>query len=144
MIQNISGNLKSGGYFIGTCFDGKTLFEELKQNNKLESKDNKGNVIWQIVKKYDNEVLEDNEKSLGVKIDVYMDSIGKLFGENLVNFDYFDSEMNKNGLFLVDNQEIEELGLKEKGFDKSSGMFSDVYDNIKKCRHKKTNRYDQR
>ena len=86
-------------------------------------------MLWQIVKKYDNEVLEDNEKSLGVKIDVYMDS-GKLFGENLVNFDYFDNEMNKNGLFLVDNQEIEELGLKEKGFDKSSGMFSDVYDNI--------------
>ena len=45
LIQNISSNLKSGGYFIGTCFDGKTLFEELKQNNKLESKDNKGNVM---------------------------------------------------------------------------------------------------
>ena len=55
LIQNISNNLKQDGYFVGTCLDGKTVFEELNQHNKLESKDSKGNLIWQIVKKYDQD-----------------------------------------------------------------------------------------
>ncbi len=130
LIKNISNHLKQDGYFVGTCFDGKTLFEVLNKNNKLESKDKKGNVIWQIVKKYEEEVMVDTEESLGMKIDVYMDSIGKMFSENLVNFDYFNSAMNKNGLFLVDNEELKDMGLKKKGFESSTGMFSDVYEKV--------------
>ena len=38
----------------------------------------------------------------------------KMFTENLVNFDYFDSEMNKNGLFLVDSPDLKEMGLNRK------------------------------
>ena len=28
-LQNVSDNLKTGGYFIGTCFDGKRVFDSL-------------------------------------------------------------------------------------------------------------------
>ena len=30
VMDNISKNTKVGGYFIGTCFDGKTIFNKLK------------------------------------------------------------------------------------------------------------------
>ena len=35
--ENVKQNLLSGGYFIGTCYDGQTVFNLLKDKNKGES-----------------------------------------------------------------------------------------------------------
>ena len=35
-LQNVSENLKVGGHFIGTCFDGERVFEALKRRELEE------------------------------------------------------------------------------------------------------------
>ena len=37
VMENISINTKVGGYFIGTCFDGETMFNKLKNINRGET-----------------------------------------------------------------------------------------------------------
>jgi len=100
IIQNIHDNLKKGGHFIGTCFDGKTVFEKLKKNPLLEGKD-EDNIIWSIQKDYKIRTFNDKKDFFGKKIKVYFKSIGHTHIEYLVNFEYFKKMCSKVGLKLV-------------------------------------------
>ena len=103
-LQNISDNCMSGGYFIGTCYDGMLIYNDLERYNKIEYHDDFKNKIYSIIKKYNikdfNYNPEDTQNMLGIKIDVYMDSIGKYIEEYLVNFDYFIDKMKEFGFSL--------------------------------------------
>jgi len=107
-IQNINENVSSGGYFIGTCYDGMKVFD--LEETILEMKDSVGNLLYRIEKKYSlsdftfNE--SDQETMLGNEIDVYMESIGQSITEYLVNFDYLTHIMKENGFKLVTPQGI--------------------------------------
>jgi len=98
-IQNISENIKSGGYFIGTCYDGMKVFN--LSDPTTEMIDEFGNLVYRIDKKYSIDDFTYNESDtsnmLGNQIDVYMDSIGQTIPEYLVNFEYFVSVMKGNG-----------------------------------------------
>ena len=50
----------SGGYFIGTCYDGMEVFRMFDQINKdtVEMKDQFGSLIYQIKKLYDEPVFD--------------------------------------------------------------------------------------
>tara|TARA_B100000780_G_scaffold250841_5_gene197185 strand:- start:1176 stop:3908 length:2733 start_codon:yes stop_codon:yes gene_type:complete len=100
LIQNIHDNLKKGGHFIGTCFDGKTVFEKLKTNPILEGK-NGDNLIWSIQKDYKIRTFNDKKPIFDKKIKVYFKSIGHTHVEYLVNFEYFRKMCSKVGLKLV-------------------------------------------
>lgn len=123
-IQNIAECTKLNGYFIATCYDGRTIFNMLKKKEKGESKeiyvDDKK--VWSITKLYDATTFEDNENSLGKKIDVYQDSINQTISEYLVNFDFFTSTMDKYGFSLVTREEARHMKLPE-----GSGMFSELF-----------------
>ena len=101
-IQNISDNCKPGGYFIGTCYDGKKVFQELLTNNKMEMIDDFGNEIYSINKEYEIEDFEyrkdDWSNMFGQEINVYMNSIGQKHIEYLVNFELLIDMMNEYGL----------------------------------------------
>ena len=105
-IQNISENIKKGGYFIGTCYDGKKIYQKLNdsENGYFEMIDEFNNKVFSIHKNYDIDDFtysKDNiEKILGNKIDVYMNSIGQTIPEYLVNFDYFIDIMKEYDLVL--------------------------------------------
>ena len=106
-IQNISENLKKGGHFIGTCYDGMKVFQVLDklENGHLEMIDDFGNKVYSITKQYEIDDFtyskDKKEKLLGQKIDVYMNSIGKTFTEYLVNFEYFIDLMKEYDLELA-------------------------------------------
>ena len=106
-IQNISENIKKGGYFIGTCYDGMKVFKKLEEmkNNHLEMFDEYNNKIYSITKDYDIDDFtynKDNiEKLFGQKIDVYMNSIGQTIPEYLVNFELFIEMMKEYDLILA-------------------------------------------
>ena len=89
-LKNLSENCIRGGYFIGTCYDGKKVFDELKEKDKLEMIDSFGNKVYSIEKKYNIEDFnynkENKDNMFGQIINVYR-SIGKEFPEYLVNFD---------------------------------------------------------
>ena len=105
-IQNISENLKEGGHFIGTCYDGMKVFKQLQENEgHMEMVDEFGNKVYSITKQYDMEKFDykkdDRERLFGQKIDVYMNSIGKTFSEYLVNFELLIDIMKEYDLVLA-------------------------------------------
>lgn len=133
-IQNISECCKMGGYFIGTCFDGKTLFEKLKKSTRI-SKNNEGHKIFEIDRIYNDEGKHadflDDVTSLGYPIDVYMESIGIKTREYLVNFNYFITIMRHYGFTL------EKVDRRHDVFKNGS----DLFEKLEKISYKKINIY---
>ena len=105
-IKNISENLKKGGHFIGTCYDGMKVFTKLKdlENGYLEMIDDFSNKVYSIKKNYEIDDFsykkDEIEKLFGNEINVYMSSIGKEFPEYLVNFEMFINIMKEYDLVL--------------------------------------------
>jgi hypothetical protein len=126
-IRNVAECTKLNGYFIATCYDGRTIFNKLKQKSEGESSDiyvdNKK--IWSVTKMYDATNFEDDESSLGYKIDVYQDSINQTISEYLVNFDFLAETMKKYGFNLITQEEARQMKLPS-----GSGMFSDLYNSM--------------
>ena len=123
-IRNVAECTKINGYFIGTCYDGKTVFNMFKNKNKNESitiikNDRK---IYEVTKLYDKTGFPDDEISLGYDINVYQESINQVFREFLVNFEYFTRIMEDYGFILVTKEEATGMGLPD-----GTGMFSELY-----------------
>ena len=107
LIQNIKDNLKIGGYFIGTCFDGKKVFDSLKGKKEVSDEKN-GNTLWKIKKEYKIRTFTDKKPYYNTKVSVFVKSIGNYHDEYLVNFKYFEKIMNKNGFKIVSLKSFEE------------------------------------
>ena len=125
-LSNLIDNCKHGGYFIGTCYDGEKIFNELKSNNKIEYINNDGNLVYSIEKKYETDDF--NDVKFGERIDVYMDSIGSTYTEYLVNFDMFVSIMEDNGFELFKPKIKSDYDI----FDGPMNSFGSILQNIKK------------
>ena len=114
-ITNVSENLRPGGLFIGTCFDGNRVYQFLKDKNIGESKTGEigGKTIYKIKKLYTNvgEELPSNIQGVGLPIEVYIPSINQSIKEYLVSFDLLKDEMAKIHLVPVETE-----------------LFSDIYD----------------
>ena len=78
--------------------------------------------IWEIRKEYEDAAFDDDVTSLGCKINVFQETINKMFPEYLVNFDYLERIMENYGFKLVTRDEAKSLGLPE-----GSGLFSELY-----------------
>lgn len=106
-LTNVSEYTKMGKYFIGTCYDGKVIYDMLKDKEKDEYAEiyKNGNKIWHIKKNYENSSdFESNSvNSLGYSISVFQETINKEFDEYLVNFDYFIKVMEDYGFVLEEN-----------------------------------------
>jgi len=137
-IRNVSECTKLGGYFIGACYDGKIIFNLLKNKKQGDSIDLFDNnvKIWEINKDYNNTSFEDDASSIGYKINVYQESINKMFPEYLVNFDYLERVMENYGFKLINRDEAKSIGLPE-----GSGLFSELFnymlEEIKRNKFKK-------
>jgi hypothetical protein len=123
-LKNISECTKIGGYFIGTVYDGKTVFNLLKKKQPGESIQiiEDGKKIWEIIKGYNSNIFEDNSSSIGYRIDVFQESINQIIPEYLVNFDYFIRIMEDYGFKLLDREEAKELDVPE-----GSGLFNELF-----------------
>ena len=123
-LQNIDDNVKENGYFIGTCLDGSTVFSKLNTttSGKIGSKDNDTkDFIWYIKRKYDNTTVYKSikkakthfndlgETSLGMPIDVYVDSINRVYEEYLVHFNYLKMRMEQLGFTLLNGDTFDTL-----------------------------------
>ena len=126
-MKNIAECTKHNGYFIGTCYDGKLVFNELKKtktNESIKIIENEKKV-WEITKGYGGEVFEDNSSSIGYKIDVYQESINQVISEYLVNFDYLNRVMSAYGFEIINHEEAKEMGLPD-----GSGTFNELFLNM--------------
>ena len=103
LIDNIDQHIKSGGYFIGACYDGDIIYEKI---NSVDEGILHFNLVDQTLLKIERMFLADknfsnSEDSLGMGIDVEMYSIGTKHREYLVNFDYFSDLLHERGIELV-------------------------------------------
>lgn len=126
-LRNLSECTKYQGYFIGTAYDGKTIFDLLKKKNPGESvqifDDEKK--IWEIIKSYDHTKFLDDSSSIGYRIDVFQESINQLIPEYLINFNYLDRIMLNYGFKIIDVDEARSLGLPQ-----GCGFFSELFDEM--------------
>lgn len=123
-LRNVSDVTKVGGYFIGTSYDGKVVFNMLKNIKENESitilEGNKK--IWEITKRYDRTDFDDNSSCVGFGIDVFQESINKTFKEYLVNYDYLTRLLENYGFILLKKDEAV-----EKNIPNSTGLFSELF-----------------
>ena len=123
-VRNLSECTKLNGYFIGTCYDGQTVFDTLQKKNKGDSltlyRDE--TKIYALTKQYSHTGFPEDENSIGYTIDVYQESINKEFPESLVNFKYFQRVMENYGFAVVTKEEAVSLGLPN-----GTGLFEELY-----------------
>jgi len=123
-LRNVSECTKVNGHFIGTCYDGQTVFNLLQNKNNGESMTIIKNErkIYEVIKRYDQTGFPDDELSLGYAIDVYQESINQTFREYLVNFEYFQRIMENYGFVLITKEEATGMNLPD-----GTGLFSEMY-----------------
>lgn len=125
-LRNLAECTKLNGHFIGTCYDGQTVFNLLqrkKRNEGITIQQRDGKKMFELIKQYDNTGFPDDELSLGYAIDVYQESINKIFREYLVNFKYFTRMMEDYGFTPIGVEEAKSMGLPY-----ASGLFSELFD----------------
>ena len=123
-LRNVSETTKLGGYFIGTSYDGKLMFDKLQntpENESITIMEN-GDKLWEVKKKYAQGEFLDDATCLGYAIDVYQDSINKYFIEYLVNYDYLTRIIENYGFVLLKREEYMTLNLPA-----STGLFKDLF-----------------
>ena len=126
--KNVAECTELGGYFIGGCYDGSLIFDDLRNKKRGESmiimeNDNK---IWEVTKDYDRDTFTPDVSSLGYTINVYQESINKTFPEYLVNFEFLVSIMEKYGFIPLPEEECRDIGLKS-----GVGSFKDIFNDLK-------------
>ena len=123
-LRNVSETTKVGGHFIGTSYDGATIFKMLAGKKQGESVTimEDGKKIWEVTKQYDRDEFPANSSSVGYGIDVFQESINKTFKEYLVNYDYLTRLLENYGFVLLTREEAMENKLPA-----STGFFNDLY-----------------
>ena len=128
-LQNLAECTKLQGYFVGTCYDGHSVFDLLSQTKKHDSfiisktdRRGKKHVICEITKGYDETGFPDTDACIGYPINVCQDTINRTYREYLVNFNYLVSILTYYGFVLVSKENAEKMGLSD-----STGMFSTLY-----------------
>ena len=126
-VKNLAECTKLGGYFISTAYDGKSVFNMLKNKEVDEGVSiyEDGSKVWEVKKRYSMNSFENDSSSLAYKIDVFQESINKLQSEYLVNYDYFTQVMEDYGFHPVSRDEAKELSLPS-----GSGLFSSLYTDL--------------
>lgn len=109
LIANVVDLCAPGGYFVGSCFDGRRVFAALEGKDKLVVRD--GVSSCSIVREYERTVFSDDETCLGYAIDVRQDSIGSLQREYLVSFQYLESRLLDKGFEVLSAADAARKGL---------------------------------
>lgn len=127
-VTNVQRRLKPGGLFIGTCLDGRRVSQALQDANFGESVSAQDG-SWAIMKLYKD---SDEESHFGKRVRVYVESIGQSLDEYIVDFDFFEQQMNAKGLVLLEHDRFQQLGLGLADASTSTGTFDGMYEAFRK------------
>ena len=126
-VRNVAECTKVDGYFIGTCYDGETVFKLLESKNEGDSipiMDGDAK-IYEITKQYSQTGFPDDETGLGYAIDVYQDTINKVFREYLVHYGFLRRIMEDYGFVEAGREECMKMGL-----PRNTGSFRRLYEDL--------------
>jgi len=127
-LQNVTDNLKVGGFFVGTSLDGKRVFELLKGLKKPAEGFVGDDLLWRIEKKYSLKTWAEKKPNLGQKIEVLVSTIGIPHEEYLVNYEYLKELALEYGLKVKKIRgfgEIYDGALKEKNYEEELSSMSE-------------------
>lgn len=104
ILSSIKSNLKSGGIFMGTMFDGESLLGLLGDESVFELSD-QGEVRFRL------EFFNRNKSAFGNKVAVFMKDtvLDSPMNEYIVNFDSFVELMKENGFELIETKMFNEF-----------------------------------
>jgi hypothetical protein len=126
-LRNLAECTAFGGHFIGTCYDGDTVFQLLSKKSRGEgiviTQD--GAKMFELTKQYDATGYPDDDLSLGYAIDVFQESINKTFREYLVNFSYFRRMMENYGFAILTPEEAKAMHMPS-----GTGLFRELFDGM--------------
>ena len=129
-IRNVCENVKMGGYFIGCAYDGNKILKLFKDKKVKENESyaiyEKGSKLWEITRRFSEDVLEPDESSLGMTIEIYQETFQKVFKEYLIHYDYLDRIMENYGFLRLKKDELIKLGLDD------SYSFSELFASMRK------------
>lgn len=125
--RNISSSLRSGGKFVLTTLNGEKVFNALQYDRVFSSP----TLSWKISKKYDHVTFPATSKSLGYKVEIFVESIGQSLDEYLVNPVYFEEKMSDYGMKLVNRGDFEDLFLRQSSQNKVYGDMLKMEDDYK-------------
>lgn len=113
--QNINTSLLPGGVFFGTALDGHIVNSEFTKTSKTKIQGVMNEkVIWQIEKKYDYFLTNNNsDENLGKQVDVYVETINKIIPEFLIDFELLKRKLAEYNIRI-----------------KETGSFKELYDNL--------------
>jgi len=126
-LRNVSECTRLNGHFIGTCYDGETVFKMLSNKNEGEAVtifDGKRK-IFELTKQYSQTGFAPDDTSIGYPIHVYQETINKTFREYLVNFNYLVSALSDYGFVLVEDTAARKMGLPA-----ATGLFSEMFNTM--------------
>ena len=96
--------LEPGGIFIYTAFDGKKVFDLLKNETSWDKYESE-KLLYSIKKKYNT----DEFTGINQKIDVLLPfSDGKYYTENLINTDILNEELTRKKIRLIERKSFGE------------------------------------
>ena len=130
-MRNVSECTKVGGHFIGTCYDGRAIFNMLKKvptDGTVRFEDDSHRIISSITKRYKKQDYFDDESSLGYAIDVFAESINAMHTEYLVNMVYLERIMRDYGFELLPAKDTQRDLFLPRGHGTSMGSFRDMFD----------------
>ncbi len=84
VLNLVNSLLKPGGKFIFTCFDGKTVYNELAGKQRIDYCDGEGSVKYSVEKRYEETGFTGVMQKIGVKLPF---TAGEYYEEFLVNLD---------------------------------------------------------
>ena len=130
-LRNLCECTRLAGYFVGTCYNGQRIFDALKKKKQGESirLDKNGKKIFEITRDYSNQIenFPQNEKSIGLAVNVFQESINKTFREYLVNFSYFTRLMEDYGFVPLSKNEMLSMNVID-----TNGSFEQLFRNMEK------------
>jgi hypothetical protein len=127
LMRNVSECTKLHGYFIGTCFDGKVLFDKLQYTNNICIINKEKKKMLEIIKLYTHTSFPQNTPCLGYSINVWQESINKYNIEYLVNFDYLQRIAENYGFIALPVDEGVECSIRS-----SSESFQYLFSQLQK------------
>jgi hypothetical protein len=138
--KNLAMFLQPGGFFVGTCLDAFKVDEALRNvpvgSFVQGAKD--GAVLWQIMRLYENLSADDPSLNVGLKIRVFMESIGQAMVEYLVDMNLLVATLAEVGIHPLTSEECAQVfrptsaksATPGMGSTMSTGLFNELYEDM--------------
>lgn len=128
---NVAKHIRPGGFFVGTCMDAHRVHAALGEKQCIQGVV-AGKVIWRIHRLYKGfDPSADCRGNTGLRIKVYVQTIGQPLEEFLVDYRLLRVAMAEVGLVPPDASQLSGLGLSAKDVPEGTCTFEAAFERLR-------------